>query len=436
MIKIKTTLLLIAIFQLTMTKGQSSYFPPLTGNNWDTLSTQSLSWCNDKIDSLYQYLSSQNTKSFILLKDGKIVLEKYFGTHTQNDAWYWASAGKTLTATMVGIAQQENFLNINDTSSKYLGKGWTSCTPEQEAKITIKNQLSMTTGLDDGVANSACTLDTCLIYKAASGTRWSYHNGPYTILDKVVENATGTTLNNYTTQKLKSKIGMTGSFVKVDYNNVYFSTARSMARFGLLILNKGKWNGNAVLTDTNYFNEMTNTSQTLNRSYGYLWWLNGKQSFMVPQSQAVINSMLSPNAPIDNISALGKNGQFINVSQSNKMVWIRMGDAPDQVDVPFLMNDKIWVYINQLNCNNTSVNQHTINKTKIYPNPSKGFINIESNNEIQKLFLYNSLGQEISQIEVNGVSTVLNYKEVNEALLVLKISYKNGDSSVHKIINE
>jgi hypothetical protein len=146
--------------------------------------------------------------------------------------------------------------------------------------------------------------------------------------------------------------------------------------------------------------------------------------------------MFSPYAPTDNISALGKNGQFINVSQSNKMVWIRMGDAPNQGDVPFLLNDKIWLYINQLNCNNTSVNKNTINKTKIYPNPSKGFINIESNNDIQKLFLYNSLGQEITQIEVNDKSTVINYKEVNEALLVLKISYKNGDSSVHKIINE
>lgn len=436
MIKIKSTLLFIALIQLSIVKGQSSYFPPLTGNNWDTLSPRSLSWCNDKIDSLYQYLSSQNTKSFILLKDGKIVLEKYFGTHTQNDAWYWASAGKTLTATMVGIAQQENLLSIDDTSSKYLGKGWTNCTPEQESKITVKNQLSMTSGLDDGVPDPFCTLDTCLVYKSASGTRWSYHNGPYTLLDKVIENATGTTLNNYTTQKLKSKIGMTGSFVKVDYNNVYFSTARSMARFGLLILNKGKWNGNAVLTDTNYFREMTNTSQTLNLSYGYLWWLNGKQSFMVPQSQAVINSIFSPNAPMDNISALGKNGQFINVSQTNKMVWIRMGDAPDQGDVPFLLNDKIWLYINKLNCNNTSVNQNTLNKTNIFPNPSKGIINIESDREIEKLFLYNSLGQEILQTEVNNQSTVLNFKEVNEAILVLKITYKNGDSSVHKIINE
>jgi hypothetical protein len=55
-----------------------------------------------------------------------------------------------------------------------------------------------------------------------------------------------------------------------------------MARFGLLMLNKGNWNGNVILSDTNYYNQMVNSSQTLNPSYGYLWWLNGKASYMLP----------------------------------------------------------------------------------------------------------------------------------------------------------
>ena len=55
-----------------------------------------------------------------------------------------------------------------------------------------------------------------------------------------------------------------------------------MARFGLLILNNGNWDGNQIMTDTNYFNQMLNSSQSLNESYGYLWWLNGKTSYMLP----------------------------------------------------------------------------------------------------------------------------------------------------------
>ena len=47
-----------------------------------------------------------------------------------------------------------------------------------------------------------------------------------------------------------------------------------MARFGLLMLNRGVWNGVPVLNDTAYFGQMTRSSQNLNQGYGYLWWLN------------------------------------------------------------------------------------------------------------------------------------------------------------------
>ena len=227
---------LLTVFNLN---AQSLYFPSTTGNTWETISPQNLGYCSDKIDSLYAFLDTNNTKAFILLKDGKIVLEKYFGTHTQNSLWQWASAGKTITSFMVGVAQQEGYLSINDTTASYLGKGWTNCTPEQEEKITILNQLNMTSGLDDGVTDPFCTDANCLIYKANPGSRWAYHNGPYTLLDGVIENATQQTLNSYTTLKLKNPTGITGAFVSVGYNNVFFSNARSMARFGLLILNKG-----------------------------------------------------------------------------------------------------------------------------------------------------------------------------------------------------
>ena len=80
---------------------------------------------------------------------------------------------------------------------------------------------------------------------------------------------------------------MDGLFVYNGYGNIFSSTARSMARFGLLIQNHGNWNGNQIMTDTNYFNQMISTSQSLNNSYGYLWWLNGKSSYRLPVSQTV-----------------------------------------------------------------------------------------------------------------------------------------------------
>jgi len=168
--------ILLFSFALLLSNSLQSqlYFPPASGNTWDTISPSTLNWCPQKINELYTYLESTNTKSFMVLKDGKIVLEKYFGTYTADSLHVWNSASKTLVGFMTGIAQKEGYLNISDTTSDYLGTGWTSLTPAQEEKITIRHQLSMTTGMDD-ITNGDCTDPGCLTYIADAGTRWSYH---------------------------------------------------------------------------------------------------------------------------------------------------------------------------------------------------------------------------------------------------------------------
>jgi CubicO group peptidase (beta-lactamase class C family) len=407
------------------TRAQNIYFPPLTGNTWDTIAPQSLGYCQPKIDSLYNFLEQNNSKAFIILKDGKIVLEKYFGTHTPTTLWQWASAGKTITSFMTGIAQQEGYLSITDTTASYLGQGWTNCTPQQEERITIWNQLTMTSGLDDGVSDNSCTLDTCLNYLADPGTRWAYHNGPYTLLDGVIENATGLTLNNYTTQKLKNPTGMTGGFFSVGYNNVFVSNARSMARFGSLILNKGNWNGNQIMTDTAYFNEMVNTSQNLNKSYGYLWWLNGKQSFMVPTLQNIIPGFLFPNAPADMFSAIGKGGQFLNIVPSENLVWLRMGDDPTGNLVPFLLNELIWNYVNELNCS-TSITDVSLTSEHIqlYPNPTSDIFNVSIASELigQGYKIINQLGQVVMEGKITEENFLIDARNIENGMYNLLFS--------------
>jgi len=331
--------------------GQPLYFPPTIGNTWQTMTPSSLGWCEEEIPALVDFLADSNTKAFIVLKDGKIVMEYYFGTFTQDSLWYWASAGKSLTAFMVGLAQQDGSLSINDPSSDYLGSGWTSCTPAQEAEITILHQLTMTSGLDDAVSNPDCTLPSCLQYLANAGSRWAYHNAPYTLLDGVIANATGSTLNQFYINRLRNPIGMNGLFLPLDYNNVLFTNARSMARFGLLVLNNGTWNTTPIMTDATYFNAMVNSSQSLNLSYGYLWWLNGKSSFMLPGLQIVFPGSLHTAAPDDMFSAMGKNGQIINIVPSQNLVMIRMGNVPDGAFIPNFYNNDIWELFNQVVCN-------------------------------------------------------------------------------------
>lgn len=311
----------------------SMYFPSNSSTTWETVTPASLNWNEGELNNLFTYLEQKNSKAFIILKNGRIVTEKYFGAFTADSIWYWASAGKTMTGFLTGIAQQEGFLNINNKTSQYLGVGWTSLPLAKENLITVRHQLTMTTGLDDGVPQSGCTLPSCLQYKADAGTRWAYHNAPYTLMEKVVEAATGKTYNQYFQQKICDRIGMNGLWVKIDWDNVLWSTPRSMARFGLLLLNKGKWNSTPVLTDESYFNAQVNSSQNINPSYGYLTWLNGKSSYMLPTFQASLGGYLIPNAPADMYAALGKNDQKIYVVPSLNVVVIRMGESAGNVQL-------------------------------------------------------------------------------------------------------
>lgn len=385
--------------------SQSLYFPPLTGNTWDTVSPASLGWCQPELDSLIAYAGEKNSKALIILKDGKIVVEEYYGSFTMDSVWYWASAGKSLTAVLTGIAQQEGFLSIQDSTQAYLGTGWTSAPLPKEQLITVRNQLTMTSGLDDGVADPDCTIDTCLQYLADAGTRWAYHNAPYTLLDEVLQSATGMQLNAYFNQKLQLQTGMTGLYLPVGYNNVFFSKARSMARFGLLMLNDGNWNGMQVLTDTAFLNQMINTSQSYNLSYGYLWWLNGKASHMRPGIQFVFPGSIVPSASPDMYAALGRDGQIINVVPSLNLVMVRMGEVPfaGLSAVPAIFNDTLWQKLNLAMCSATSLPESQKPEISLYPNPVTEELNIS--------FPGNAFSVRITDMQGRNMFAEKNYRD-------------------------
>ncbi len=323
-----------------------TYFPPINSTTWQTNSLENLNWKTTELQPLIDYLSLKNSKAFIILVDGKIVIEHYFDTQSATKNWYWASAGKTLVSTTFGIAEQENYVNINDKVSKYLGTNWTSLSLEQENKITNKHLLTMTSGIDD-ILNADCITPECLVFNANAGTRWAYHN-VFLKLQDVIAIATAQTFENYFNTKLKNKIGMDGFWFTNGNNIVFSSTARSMARFGLLFLNQGKWDEEQIL-NKNYFDSATQTSQNINQAYGYLWWLNGKSSYHLPQSQTTFLGSLIPTAPEDMYMALGKNDQKIYIIPSKNMVVIRMGDAADNQNLALSDFDKtLWQKINAL----------------------------------------------------------------------------------------
>jgi len=413
-------------------RAQQLYFPPIIGNAWETVDPATLGWCTDAIPPLLDFIDDNNSKAFIVLKDGRIAIEHYTGTFTQDSIWYWASAGKSLTSFLVGAAQTDGLLDINDPSSDYLGAGWTSCTPAQELAITVRHQLTMTTGLDDGVANSDCTDPACLQFLAAPGTRWAYHNAPYTLLDGVIAGATGGTLNAYVYSKLTVNTGINGLYLQTGDNNVFYSKPRSMARFGLLSLNRGVWNGNDVLGDDAYFEAMTTPSQSLNESYGYLWWLNGQPSFMAPGLQFVFTGELAPNAPSDMVSALGKNGQQINVVPSEGLVVVRLGNAPGGVGaaVAIVFNNDLWGLLNDVLCTSTSVSNATGSaEPQPFPNPAADRIMLADASGMAQV---TSMDGRMRELAITG--GVLEVSTLVPGAYALRYTTLRGDSRTTRIV--
>ncbi|MDD5151355.1 MAG: serine hydrolase, partial [Flavobacterium sp.] len=64
------------------TPSESIYFPPLIGDNWETKSFADLGWTQSEVQPLLDYLALKNSKGFIILVNGRIVMENYFNGHS------------------------------------------------------------------------------------------------------------------------------------------------------------------------------------------------------------------------------------------------------------------------------------------------------------------------------------------------------------------
>lgn len=409
--------------------AQSYYYPPTIGT-WDTMDPADLAWNPDSLASLEQFLEDKNTKAFIILKEGKIVTEWYYDSFTKDSLWYWASAGKAMTASLIGVAQAEGLLDIQDQSSAYLGQGWTSCDSTEEAEMTIRSQLTMTTGLDDTDAN--CVSDSCLTCIAAEGTRWAYHNGPYTLLTNVIENASGSTINQFMNSRVMIPIGGIASYINLSTNRVIFSTPRSMAKFGHLALSQGNWNGNQII-DSSWVNEMSVQSQSLNPSYGYLWWLNGQGSHKLPGTEILFPGDIVPSAPDDMFAGMGKNDQRVYVIPSMDMVVVRMGsEAQNSLLALSGFDEELWAKIMRLGNPNTAISTQLERQIKLYPNPATSSLTIDTELPVRSWKTI-SISGEVLQ---NGSNTTIQTNELSSGMYFIDIELLNGQHVMKRFVRE
>jgi CubicO group peptidase (beta-lactamase class C family) len=221
-------------------------------------------------------------------------------------------------------------------------------------------------------------------------------------------------------------------------NGVFYSKPRSMARFGSLILRKGLWDNKQLLMDSNYFHDMTNTSQNLNQSYGYLWWLNGKSSFRLPGTVFQVPGKLIPQAPDDMFCGLGKYDQKLYIWPKENIVIIRMGNAADSSDVPIALDTLLWKALDKVFCHSTAIHSITWKESalEIYPNPMADELELITTSEIKEIHWSDMKGTltliPFSMIRPNTYR--LTIKDIHAQLGMLLIQDNNGKVIRRKLL--
>lgn len=298
----------------------STYFPTATA--WETVDAATAGFDAAKLDELATFVEERDSSTFAILWDGRLLLEKYWGADasTLRDV---ASAQKSVVSLLVGIGVGKGLYDVDDTVTSVAGVGWSNASPTDEAAITMRHLVTMTSGLND-------TLERV----DAPGTVWRYNTNGYHCAEAALQAKTGLELNALTRSWLFDPIGIVSSvWTKRAFQkdgkgqpiNALEMTARDMARVGLLVMADGSWNGTRVV-ESSWLASALTTSQPLNPSYGFLFWLNGKDKVVFPTSTAK-DGPLVPSAPADLVAALGANDQKIYVSRSEKLVVVRQGKA-------------------------------------------------------------------------------------------------------------
>ena len=273
---------------------------------------------------------NKRTRSVIVIYKDKIIAEKYDTGFDKNSKILGWSMTKSVTATLFGVLQKQGKIDINNPAPI---AEWAN---DERAKITINDLLHMNSGLEweeDYTKISDVTqmlfLDTDMsksqIDKPLAGkpnATWNYASGTTNLLSGILRKQFKTHQEylDFWYSDLIDKIGMNSMLVETDMAGNYvgssysWATTRDWAKFGLLYLHKGNWNGEQIL-DESWVRFVATPTNTSNGKYGAHFWLNAGGKF--------------PDVPKDMFYCSGYQGQMAAIFPSHDLVIVRMGLKED-----------------------------------------------------------------------------------------------------------
>ncbi|HWT03833.1 MAG TPA: serine hydrolase [Pyrinomonadaceae bacterium] len=214
----------------------------------------------------------------LVIRKGKVVQERYYKTYQA--PMMAMSSTKSITGILVGMLIEDGKIkSVDEPVCSYI-KEWCA---GQKARVTLRHLLAMTSGLprmfDEGVGFIADKNPFVINLPLATepGTKWDYSNEGVQLLSPILDKAAGEPIQDYARKRLFEPLGMKETRMHLDEKGHAWTyadmetTPRDLARIGLLMLNKGVWQGKRIVSES-WVTQMT-TPQALNPRYGLLWWL-------------------------------------------------------------------------------------------------------------------------------------------------------------------
>lgn len=278
----------------------------------------------------------RRTRAIVVVKDGKIIAERYgkgFDSNTLFQGW---SMTKSVTEALLGVLVEQGRLDIHAAAPV---PEWQGANDPRKA-ITTDQLIRMSSGLEfnedygdltDGVTQMLYNQGDMAAYAAnkplagAPDTTWNYSSGTANILTRIIRDTIGGEVTDYWAfpqEALFHRIKMNTAIMEPDASGTFvgssymYTTARDWARFGLLYLQDGVWNGERILPEGWVDYTRTPTPPSLG-DYGGMWWLNAGEPGK-PETKEWTN------LPDDIYYAEGHDGQDVVIFPSQNMIVVRL----------------------------------------------------------------------------------------------------------------
>jgi CubicO group peptidase (beta-lactamase class C family) len=309
---------------------------------WQHVRPRALGFNAQRMQAIARDARSSKSTCLLVARKGKLVGEWNWGGVEPETPREVFSVTKSITSTLVGMAQADGDLDVDDRATRYIQE-WRGT---KSRSVTIRDVLSNVSGrfwdigtdygdLPQAEDRTQFAIDLDQLYPP--GKVWTYNNAAIQTLDRVIATATGQETRAFAAERLFGPLGMTHTQMTADpagNTNAFFgtqTTCQDLARFGYLFLRHGRWGDDQVVPRSWVEAAVGRPSQDHNAAYGLLWWLNRKGPIIGPlatdapgQPEPPVGQTM-PGLPASAFTAQGLGGQVVLVDPRSETVVVRIG---------------------------------------------------------------------------------------------------------------